>query len=97
MTGYVEATRTDDAVKNALCAPSSYGNTLPDWATMNVLGMRNSPSFGAEPDIKAWSDGVALNPARVPPEYGASAELDEVVDRLRTHVPAGIAGLAQLS
>ena len=97
LAGYVEATRTDDDVKNGLCAPSSYGNTLPDWAVMNVLGMRNSTSFGAEPDIKAWSDRVALNPSRIPPEYGASPELDEIVDRLRTHVPAGIARLAQLS
>ena len=96
VAGYVEATRTDDAVKNALCPPSSYGNTLPDWATMNVLGMRNSQSFGAEPDIKAWADGVALNPARVPPEHGGSAELDEVLDRLRTHSPAGLAALARL-
>ena len=64
---------------------------------MNVLGMRNSASFGAEPDIKAWSDRVALNPARIPPEYGASPELDEVVARLQTHVGAGVARLAQLS
>ena len=97
LAGYVEATRTEDDVKNTLCPPSSYGNTLPDWATMNVLGMRNSLSFGAEPDIKAWSDGVALNPARIPPEYGDSAELDQVVDRLQTHVRVGIARLAQLS
>ena len=97
LAGYVEATRTDDDVKNQLCAPSSYGNTLPDWATMNVLGMRNSRSFGAEPDIKAWSDRVALNPARVPPEYGASPELDEVLARLQSHVDAGVAGLARLS
>ena len=96
LAGYVEATRTDDDVKNKLCPPSSYGNTLPDWATMNVLGMRNSMSFGAEPDIRAWSDRVALNPARIPPEYGESPELDDAVARLQTHVRPGIARLAQL-
>ncbi len=42
LAGYVEATREDDDVKNRLGQPSSYGNTLADWATMNVLGMRNS-------------------------------------------------------
>jgi hypothetical protein len=97
LAGYVEATREDDDVKNELCRPSSYGNTLPDWATMNVLGMRNTMSFGAEPDIKAWSDRVALNPARIPPEYGASPELDDAVNRLQRHLPAGIARLAELS
>ena len=97
LAGYVEATRTEDDVKNQLCQPSSFGNSLSDWATMNVLGMRNSASFGAEPDIKAWSDRVALNPARVPPEYGGSPELDEVLARLQTHAGPGVARLAQLS
>jgi hypothetical protein len=97
LAGYVEATREDDSEKNTLCPPSSYGNTLADWARMNVLGMRNSMSFGSEPDIKAWSDRVALNPARIPPEHGGSPELDDAVDRLRTNVGAGLARLAQLS
>ena len=69
LAGYVEATRDDDGVKNALCPPSSYGNTLTDWARMNVLGLRNSRAFGAEPDIRDWSHRVALNPARIPPEH----------------------------
>jgi hypothetical protein len=97
LAGYVEATRHDDDVKNTLCRPSSYGNTLPDWATMNVLGLRNSASFGAEPDIRAWSNRVALNPARIPPEWPESPELDDVVARMQAHVGAGIARLAQLS
>ena len=64
---------------------------------MNLLGMRNSASFGSEPDIKEWSDRVALNPARVPPEYGPSAELDDALNRLQTHVGAGLARLEALS
>ena len=97
LTGYVEATRDDDAVKNTLCAPSSFGNTLTDWARMNVLGMRNAASFGSEPDIKAWSNRVALNPSRIPPEYGGSAELDDALDRLESYSGAGLARLARLS
>ncbi len=97
VTGYVEATRDDDGVKNGLCGPSSFGNTLPDWATMNVLGMRSSQAFGAEPDIAAWSHRVAINPSRIPPEYGASPELDDALGRLRAHTPAGLARLAELS
>jgi hypothetical protein len=96
ITGYVEATRDDDAVKNTLCAPSSYGNTLVDWARMNVLGMRNAAAFGAEPDIKAWSDRVALNPSRIPPEYSSSPELDDALARLQSSSAAGLARLAEL-
>ena len=96
VTGYVEATRDDDSEKNRLCPPSSFGNTRADWARMNVLGMRNAAAFGSEPDIKAWSDRVALNPARVPPDYGTSAELAATLARLQAHTGPGLARLAEL-
>jgi len=97
IAGYVEATRDDDREKNRLCSPSSLGNTLADWARMNVLGLQNTASFSSEPDIRAWSHGVALNPSRVPPEHPASPELDDTLDRLQTNVSAGVARLAELS
>jgi hypothetical protein len=97
IAGYVEATRSDDDQKNKLCPPSSYGNTLTDWARMNVQGLQNSMSFSSEPDIKEWSDRVALNPSRIPPEYVGSPELDDALERLQTHVGAGLARLTQLS
>jgi hypothetical protein len=64
---------------------------------MNVLGLQNTASFSSEPDIKAWSHRVALNPSRVPPEHPASPELDDTLERLQTNVPAGLARLAELS
>jgi hypothetical protein len=97
LAGYVEATREDDEEKNRLCPPSSLGNSMAEWAKMNVLGARATMSFGSEPDIKAWTDQVALNPARIPPEYGGSAELDDALARLQTHMRPGLARLAELS
>lgn len=96
LAGYVEATRADDAEKNRLCRPSSYGNTLTDWAQMNVRGSRTTAAFSTAPDIKAWTDRIALNPARIPPEHPASPELDEVVGRLGRYVGPGVARLAEL-
>jgi hypothetical protein len=64
---------------------------------MNVLGIRNGQAFGAEPDIRAWSNGVALNPARVPPEHPGSPALDAALARLSTATPAGVARLADLA
>jgi hypothetical protein len=96
LVGYVEATRQDDAEKNRLCPPSPYGNTLRDWAAMNVRGTRASQAFGAEPDIKAWADSVALNPARVSPERSGSPEVAAALERLRTQTPPGLARLAEL-
>jgi hypothetical protein len=96
LAGYVEATREDDVEKNRLCPSTPYPNTLAEWAAMTVLGTRAAMSFGAEPDIKAWADRVALNPARVPPDHGGSAELDDALGRLQTHMGPGLTRLAEL-
>jgi hypothetical protein len=96
LTGYAEATREDDDEKNRLCPPSHYGNSMAQWASMNVLGTRATMSFSAEPDIKAWSDQVALNPARIPPGHAGSAALDDARGRLATHTRPGLARLAEL-
>ena len=97
LAGYVEATRDNDDEKNRLCPPSPLPNTLVDWARMQAVGMRNSMSFNSEPDIKAWGDGVPLNPARVPPDYPGSPELDDAMDRLQKHAPTGLARMEELS
>jgi hypothetical protein len=96
LTGYVEATRDGDDEKNRLCRPSSFGNSLEDWARMNVRGSRNVESFSSEPDILAWSNRVAVNPARVPPEHPGSAALDDALDRLAAHAGPGVARLTEL-
>ena len=97
LTGYVEATRDGDEEKNRLCPPAPLPNTLVDWARMQVVGTRNSMSFNSASDIKAWGDRVALNPARIPPDYPGSPELDNAMSRLQQDMPGGLDRLAQLS
>jgi hypothetical protein len=97
LAGYVEATRDDDAEKNRLCPPSSYGNSMADWALMNVLGARNAASFNAEPDIKAYADSVAINPSRVTPEYAGAPAVAEAVGRMQAAAGPGLARLAELA
>ena len=97
LAGYVEATRRDDAEKNRLCPPTPYGNTLTDWARMQVLGARAAASFGAEPDIKDWTNRVALNPARIPPDHPPTSSLDDTLERLAVHAGPGLTRLAELS
>jgi hypothetical protein len=97
LTGYVEATRQDDGDKNRLCPPTGYGNSMAQWARMNVRGTHAVMSFMSEPDIKEWSNLAAINPARIPPEYPGSAALDDARERLAAHVGPGLARLAELS
>ena len=96
LVGYVEATRDDDREKNRLCPPSRYGNTLADWAAMNVRGLRAAQAFGAEPDIRAWANGVPLNPARVPAGQADSPAVAAALARFQANTPAGVARLAEL-
>jgi hypothetical protein len=97
LTGYVEATRDNDAEKNRLCPPSPLSNTPTDWARMQVLGTRAVMSFNSEPDIKAWGDTVWLNPARVPADMAGSPEVAAAAERLRTYVGPGLARLAEFA
>ena len=97
LAGYVEATRVEDDEKNRLCPPSPLPNSMAEWAKMNVLGARAAMSVGSEPDIKAWADQVALNPARIPPEHPESAALDDALERLQIYLRPGLARLAELS
>jgi NAD(P)-binding Rossmann-like domain len=97
LAGYVEATVEDDDEKNRLCPPSPYSNTPSDWARMQVLGGRASIAFASHSGIKAWADGVSLNPARIPPDMAGPPELTAAVERFRTHVAAGMARMAELA
>jgi hypothetical protein len=64
---------------------------------MQVLGYRASTSFGAEPDIAAWSNQVTLNPSRIPPGMSDDAAVTAAADRFRRHVEPGMARMAELA
>jgi hypothetical protein len=97
LAGFVEATFDDDAEKNRLCPPSPFSDTPLDWTLMQVLGGRASMAFSAHPDIKAWADGVELNPSRIPPDRQGDADVVEATGRFTTYVGPGMARLAQLA
>jgi hypothetical protein len=97
LAGYVEATRDDDRDRNRLCPP----NTLPDnpanWARMQVRGTLAMRAYGAEPDIAAWANGCALNPARVEPSQRDEPAVRAAMSRLADVTDLGLARLADLA
>ncbi|PVG83913.1 pyridine nucleotide-disulfide oxidoreductase [Nocardioides gansuensis] len=97
LAGFVEATFDEDEEKNRLCPPSPYSNTPPGWARMQVLGARSAMSFGSNADIKAWANGVALNPARIPPQLAGSPQLTAAMERFRGNLDRGLARMAELA
>ena len=93
----MEATRDDDRERNRLCPP----NTLPDnpanWARMQVRGTLAARTYGAEPDIAAWANGCALNPARIEPSQRDDPAVQAAAARLADHAERGLARMAELA
>lgn len=97
LAGYVEATRDDDRERNRLCPP----NTLPDsparWARMQARGTVAARTYGAEPDIAAWANGCALNPARIEPGQRDDPSVQAAAARLGHHAELGLIRMADLA
>jgi hypothetical protein len=97
IAGYVEATRDNDEDKNRLCPPTGFPNSMADWARMNLGGSQAVMSFMSEPDIKDWSNRVAINPARIPAEHPGCPALDDARERLAANIGPALAKLADLA
>ncbi len=97
LTGYVEATRDDDAERNRLCPPNNLPNTPLDWAQMQVRGTLATRTFSAEPDIAAWANACALNPACITAAQRADSAVQAASARLARVADAGLTRLAELS
>ncbi len=97
LAGYVEATRDDDRERNRLCPP----NTLPDssssWAQMQVRGTIATQTYGAEPDIAAWANSCALNPARIESSQRNNPAVQAAAARLADVAERGLTRMAELA
>jgi hypothetical protein len=97
LAGYVEATRDDDRERNRLCPPNTLPNTAASWARMQVRGTIAARAYGAEPDIAAWANSCALNPARIEPPQRDDPAVRAAAARVAEHTERGLARLAELA
>ncbi len=97
LAGYVEATRDDDRERNRLCPPNNLPDRPSDWAQMQVRGTIAARTYGAEPDIAAWTNGCALNPARIQPSQRNDPAVEAAAARLADHAEHGLAQMAELA
>ena len=54
-------------------------------------------TYGAEPDIAAWANGCALNPARIQPSQRNDPAVQTAASRVADHAELGLARLAELA
>jgi hypothetical protein len=64
---------------------------------MQVLGYRSSVSFSSEPDIRAWSNAVTLNPARIPDDRRDDVAVTAAMRRFVRYVEPGMVRMAELA
>ncbi len=96
LAGYVEATRDDDRERNRLCPPNTLPDSLADWARMQVRGTVAARTYNAEPDIAAWANDCALNPARIEPAQRDDPAVQAAAARVADHAERGLARMAEL-
>jgi hypothetical protein len=63
---------------------------------MQVRGAIATRTFGAEPDIAAWANGCALNPARIDPLQREDPAVQAAAARLADHLDGGLTRMAEL-
>ena len=97
LTGYVEATRDDDRERNRLAPPNTLSDNPADWARMQVRGTLATRAYGAEPDIAAWANGCALNPARIKPSQHDEPAVLAAAARLGDVAEPGLRRMAELA
>ena len=76
-------------------------NTLPDTtasrARMQAWGAVAARTFGAEPDIAAWANSCALNPARIEASQRDDPAVQSATARLADVAERGLARLTELA
>ncbi len=97
LAGYVEATRDDDRERNRLCPPNVYGNSLAEWAHMQIRGAAAVATYGAQPDIASWANTSALNPSRITVAQLVDPGVRAASTRLADHAERGLERLVELS
>ena len=97
LAGYVEATRDDDRERNRLCPPNTLPDSLADWARMQVRGTVATRTYGAEPDIAAWANTCALNPARIDPSQRDDHVVQAATERVADATEPGLVAMAELA
>ncbi|MGY1804234.1 NAD(P)-binding protein [Blastococcus sp. SYSU D00922] len=96
LTGYVEATRDDDAEKNRLCPPNPYPSTAHDWLRTFAASMAAAKAWNTAPDVQAWMAGSRLDLMHGLRERAAEPRVAAALGRYATALKPAAAALPRL-
>jgi hypothetical protein len=93
LTGYVEASRHDDAEKNLLCPPNPYPDTATDWIPATCTAQRALSTWLGDADLSAWMERARLNAARGIGDHLTDPRMASALTRMFANAEPAVAKL----
>ena len=93
LTGYVEATRDDDARKNLICPANRYPDTAVDWISLTCTAQRAEIIWATDPDLSSWMQRSRLNATCGMADYQGDPQMKAALARLFTNIEPAISKL----
>jgi hypothetical protein len=96
LTGYVEATRDDDARKNLICPANRYPDAAVDWIPLTCTAQRAEIIWATDPDLSSWMQRSRLNATCGMADHQADPQMKSALARLFTNIEPAINKLEML-
>jgi hypothetical protein len=96
LTGYVEATRDDDAQKNQICPANRYPDAAVDWIPLTCTAQRAEIIWATDPDLSAWMQRSRLNATCGMGDHQEDTQMRSALGRLFTNIEPAINKLETL-
>jgi hypothetical protein len=96
LTGYIEATRDDDARKNLICPANQYPDAAVDWIPLTLTAQRAETIWATDPDLSAWMQRSRLNATCGMADHQRDPVMESALARLFTNVEPAINKLETL-
>lgn len=96
LTGYVEATRDDDAGKNLICPANRYPDAAADWIPLTCTAQRAEMIWATDPDLSAWMQRSRLNATCGMSDHHEDPRMKSALARYFTNIEPAINKLETL-
>jgi NAD(P)-binding Rossmann-like domain len=96
LTGYVEATRDDDARKNQICPANRYPGAAADWIPLTCTAQRAEIIWATDPDVSAWMQRSRLNATCGMADHQEDPQMKAALARLFTNIEPALSKLGTL-
>jgi NAD(P)-binding Rossmann-like domain len=93
LTGYVEASRTEDTDKNQFCPANPYPASALDWIPANCTSQRGEVLWATDPAMSAWMQRSRLNATCGIREHEDDPQLKAALNRYFINFEPAIAKL----